>query len=157
MPPFFSISCCQRCFVHGGLRFVVATTVAAWLDSFTRVAASAIADCRRGAAVVANHHHQPPSLCLLPMKREFEPPLWLLGLLLPLSYATVRWVFVSISEKKDVYYVRVLVCVPVYKLCLTSMGCMSDFGRKTHCHHREVVAATIHRHVCVFKIVRVCV
>ncbi|CAI9269839.1 unnamed protein product [Lactuca saligna] len=59
MSPLFSISCCQHCFVHGGLRISVTTTVAAWLESVTRVAASAIADCCRGAAIIANHHNLP--------------------------------------------------------------------------------------------------
>ncbi|CAI9300281.1 unnamed protein product [Lactuca saligna] len=91
MPPIFSISCCRHCFVHGGLRFSVTTTAATQLDSVTQVAALAIAYCRRGATVIANHrrqlptlllspvfrscfdHHHSSPLRLLPMKREFEP------------------------------------------------------------------------------------
>ncbi|CAI9270873.1 unnamed protein product [Lactuca saligna] len=124
MPPLFSISCCRRCFVHGGIRFSVTTTAATRLDSVTRVAALAIADCRRGAPVIANHRLQPPTLLLSPVFRSCfdhhqSPPLRLL----PMK--------------------RVFEPYCVFKLCLASMGCMSDFGHKTHRHHREVVATTI--------------
>ncbi|CAH1431038.1 unnamed protein product [Lactuca virosa] len=76
-PPLFSIPCCRRGFVHGGLRFSVTTIAAAWLDSVTRVAASAVTDCRRGAAVVANHRRLPPVLLPSAVAAHHR---WVLGL-----------------------------------------------------------------------------
>ncbi|CAI9283963.1 unnamed protein product [Lactuca saligna] len=76
-PPLFFISCCRYDFVHGGPHFSVTTTTAAWLDSVTRVAASAIGDCLREATIIANHRRLPPVLLPSTVAAHHR---WVLGL-----------------------------------------------------------------------------